>query len=224
MAPVGELILPVTADTAMTIGAFSLVLDFPYDKLEILEVTLNTVPPEPVPYNILNNQLRIGWFSNTPLTVDTGQILFKIKFRLKPGNWKDNLIRVALPANPLNEVGDGMMQVIRNANLKAAILELSSPTIIYVNLENNWKFEPFPNPAKETLNLSYTLPFEGEVSLEAYHLTGRKLDLLPGKTQPSGSYNLPVNVSSWSSGVYLLKLNLKKESSNIQLFRKIVIF
>jgi Secretion system C-terminal sorting domain len=71
----------------------------------------------------------------------------------------------------------------------------------------------YPNPAKGTCNVIYSIPTESMVGMSIYDLSGRKVtDVLSDTYQSSGRYKLPVDVTGLTNGMYLCMLMVNGEA------------
>jgi hypothetical protein len=66
---------------------------------------------------------------------------------------------------------------------------------------------PRPNPARTQATVRYGLPRSAEVRLGVYDLLGRRIATLAGGQQAAGRYEVRVDVSSWASGTYFVRLS-----------------
>ena len=82
-------------------------------------------------------------------------------------------------------------------------------------LEGN-KFELFPNPATEQLNLNFAQGLNEALFVELRSLRGQKLTR---NQYPAGATNLAIDISDLPSGIYILQLN----TANTTVARKIVV-
>ena len=76
----------------------------------------------------------------------------------------------------------------------------------------------YPNPFNPVTNIKYALPEEGYVSLVLYDITGREVArLVDNKFFNAGIYShiVDANLYKMSSGVYLYKINVKRENKSI---------
>ncbi len=64
----------------------------------------------------------------------------------------------------------------------------------------------YPNPFNPSTTVTYTLGHAGPVHLAVYDLSGREIDVLVDRTQPSGRYQVRFDAESLASGVYLSRL------------------
>jgi hypothetical protein len=69
------------------------------------------------------------------------------------------------------------------------------------NLQNN-----YPNPFNSSTQIKYELQFEGNVVLDVYDLTGRKISTLVNKKQKPGNYEETFNPLNLTTGMYIYRL------------------
>ncbi len=65
---------------------------------------------------------------------------------------------------------------------------------------------PWPNPASARAMVPFTLSEDGPARLTAFDLLGRRVAVLMEGPQGAGNQEVPVDVSGWAPGVYLLEL------------------
>lgn len=95
-------------------------------------------------------------------------------------------------------------------------------TITSVEAENSVKLQfklsqNYPNPFNPITTIQYTIPQSGNVKLELYDLLGRKIKTYINAIKSSGNYDIILNLSEFSSGVYIYKLSLENISINKKL-------
>jgi hypothetical protein len=84
------------------------------------------------------------------------------------------------------------------------------PVSIYDDPERPTGFtlhQNYPNPFNPSTTIRYTLPEAGQVRLEVFDVTGRRVALLRDQLMPSGSYSDIFDATMLSSGVYLYRLS-----------------
>jgi len=64
----------------------------------------------------------------------------------------------------------------------------------------------YPNPFNVSTTISYTLPYQSNVTLDIYDILGRKVETLNNGNQSAGSHSIIWNADGFSSGVYFYKL------------------
>jgi hypothetical protein len=64
----------------------------------------------------------------------------------------------------------------------------------------------YPNPFNPTTTLSFAIPVESNVSLSIYNMQGREVSMLIDANMDAGYHSVVWNASSYSSGVYFVKM------------------
>jgi hypothetical protein len=83
--------------------------------------------------------------------------------------------------------------------------KLSEPNYL-IQLKN------FPNPVKTTSNIFFKIQKKSFVNLSLYDINGRKIKELLNTEKMPGEYEVNLNVSFLTSGIYFLRLNTAKLS------------
>jgi len=68
-------------------------------------------------------------------------------------------------------------------------------------------YPPYPNPFNTIVNLSFSLPVGGEVTVKVYDTSGRRVATLFEGTLEAGVHRLHWDASNFASGVYFVRLN-----------------
>ncbi|KAF5055538.1 HYR domain protein [anaerobic digester metagenome] len=203
-----EFELPVTAGMDMEIGAISLIIDFPADKLEVTGAYLGTDPTSPIEYALVGEELRIGWNALMPMSLTTGETLLTLKLRTTGSLAQGETIRLSLTADPLNELADGNYNTIPNALLFVDEIGGIATGVPDITFSNKLLLECYPNPFVDKTTFAYTLPKEGKVVLEMADMLGSKTDILLDALHAAGSHTFTVDMSSYSVGIYTATLRL----------------
>ncbi|MBL7905359.1 MAG: right-handed parallel beta-helix repeat-containing protein [Bacteroidales bacterium] len=203
-----EFELPVTAGLNMEVGAVSLIIDLPTDKLEVTGVYLGTDPTSPMEYAVVGNELRIGWNALFPMSLNTGEALLTLKLRTIGSMAQGETIRLSLTSDPLNELADGDYNTIPNAQLFVDEIGGTTTGVSGVTLNSKLLLESYPNPFVDRTTFVYSLPKDGKVVLEIADMQGSKTDILLDALQTAGNHNLTVDMSNYSVGVYTATLRL----------------
>ena len=64
----------------------------------------------------------------------------------------------------------------------------------------------YPNPFNPTTTIQYGLPNAGDVSLEVFDMTGRRVATLVNETKAAGWHNVTFDASSLASGMYIYRI------------------
>jgi len=65
----------------------------------------------------------------------------------------------------------------------------------------------FPNPFNPIANIEYHLPLNANIELIIYDIRGRQIETLINNYQTAGYHTITWNASSFSSGVYLIRMD-----------------
>jgi hypothetical protein len=70
----------------------------------------------------------------------------------------------------------------------------------------------FPNPAREELHLRFVLNHKSNISAEAFDASGRLVKSLYNGILMPAEHDIPVNVSTWNEGLYIIKFRTAEET------------
>lgn len=216
-----ELDLPIVARIDMDLSAVSLILNFPADKLEISDVFLSSDPTSPLMYNVVGDELRIGWNSLIPTYLNVGESLITLKVKVIDEAGLEG-INISLVADQLNELANGNYDVINDAVLVADVIHTSALGMFENNQADKLELANHPNPFNGTTNFVYTLPVDGKVILEIYDIIGNKVKLAVEEIQTAGEYTFILDANTLQPGVYTATLKLKNERTFITRSIKII--
>ncbi len=205
--------LPLVAGMDMELGAVSLIMNFPADQVEITGVYFNNDPSSDVQYTVSGNELRIGWYSLTPVNVNKGENLITLQVKL---NNVTSDIQFSLAGDPLNELADGDFEVIDDATL---VIDIPSTSALGFGQNSafaeNIKFSNYPNPFIGYTTLTYSIPADGEVVLEIYDIIGNKVKVAVDETQSAGNYTQKLDANTLQPGIYTAILKYKTNDKEV---------
>ncbi|MEO0091650.1 MAG: T9SS type A sorting domain-containing protein, partial [candidate division WOR-3 bacterium] len=100
--------------------------------------------------------------------------------------------------------------------------EIKPPTNSAVMTENsitnlNFNFSVNPNPFNKFTTIRYTVPVSGKVTIKLYNSTGRLIETLTDEYLTAGTYTTRLTAKSLASGIYFLKYEDAKNSSEVKL-------
>jgi len=163
----------------------------------------------PLDYNVLGDELRIGWTSLTPISLKTSEKLLTLKVKLHCTLGKNETIGFNLASDPLNELADGNAVVIPDAVLYIDMIGSSVKGVNVTNESSNLTLTNYPNPFTGTTTFAYCLPVDGEVTLEIRGILGSIMNIPVNKSiQAAGDHTLTVDVNALAPGVYTATIRL----------------
>ena len=205
--------MPIRVVNQSSVGAVSLIMEFPSDNIEVQNVVVNGTN-EQADWTVNGNEIRIGWYSTTPLDLNANDILLTLKlkskatFNSKPGNF-------VLAANPLNELADASYAVINNAVLSIDAINASATGISEQSTTTDFSLSNYPNPYNRSTLISYNLPFDGKVKLELFNYMGSLVKVLVDANQLNGNHSVKLDDATLPSAIYTATITVKNDNNTL---------
>ena len=198
--------LPIRSAYDMEVGAVSLIMNLSTDKVDVIGVAMKD-SNIPVSFKLSNNQLRIGWYSLTPVNVKAGSDLLILKLKASASFTDGQSLDISLEEDLLNEIAAGNFKVIDGALLKSSKVEGSSKLTVE-KTGNELALSIYPSPVTGPATLNYTLPADGHVTIQVFNSIGVIVRTLADESKTTGKHSMNVDFGSLSSGVYMAKITL----------------
>jgi hypothetical protein len=203
--------LPIRIVNPSKIGAVSLILNFPAEYMDVMDVLINGVDGQ-LDWNINGNELRIGWNSSVPANLGALDNLLTLHLKATDAFKKGKSIRITLAADPLNELANEIYDVIPNSELNVDVVEASAYGVDEHSAGNGISMYNYPNPFAKSTTIAYTLPFTGNVILEIHSLLGNTLNTLVSEIQSQGDHDFKFDASNLAPGVYTATIRLSNKT------------
>ena len=81
----------------------------------------------------------------------------------------------------------------------------------------------YPNPFNPSTVINYELPYNANVTVKVFDITGKKVASLFSGYQNEGKHSVQFNASNLSSGVYFYRLNVVNGSNSITKVNKMIL-
>ncbi|MFZ4707456.1 MAG: choice-of-anchor D domain-containing protein [Bacteroidales bacterium] len=218
VVPGQEFDLPIRTKEQFVVNAISLVIPFPSDLLEVIDVKTTMGSPT---FTAKQGEIRIAWSEVQSLDLHSGDTL--ITLRLKATEKFAGDLAVSLSATNESELADERGNVI-------PLAELFIPTIkpLYLNGIDDQntiltQCSIFPNPANDIVNIEVKVSMKTTLDIEILDMLGRvKIskqmeELLPGMNA------FQLNTIGLPAGVYTVKLMLGENNGKSVYLYKLVI-
>lgn len=89
--------------------------------------------------------------------------------------------------------------------------ELSNIIKVQVNTPSEFQlYQNYPNPFNPSTTITYGIPNKDFVKISVFNSLGEEVKTLLNEEKEAGTYNLQINMSEFSSGVYYYKLSTSK--------------
>jgi len=150
-------------------------------------------------YNIVNNNIRVVVFSMTNMTIPSGMVDF---------------------INIQGQAGDLEFVDAFGSNTTPEMVEISTSTFVGVPEINISALDVsvYPNPAKQDVNVSFTLPEDSEVMIQMIDMTGSIVATYDATVYRKGNNKFEIS-SIANPGNYVLRLIAEPLNSAGQIYR-----
>jgi hypothetical protein len=224
--PGTEFTLPITTISSLEINAISLSLIIPEGMPEISGVLLadGSLGDANGQFQFSRNgdMLRIGWNSQTTLTLSAGQALLTLVMNAPATGIPAQPLQVTLSNDPLNELSGSDFSPIHGVILSAPAIGGNPTGLGDDPVVAKLHFENYPNPFDQTTTLRYTLPESGHVALSITDMYGRRVVILKDELQAGGTHTVQLSGADLTPGVYEAELILKTKRNSTKERIKII--
>jgi len=189
-----EVEIPVSVSSELEVGAVSLVLNIPEEYVQITDVTADAGGT--LLYNIIGRELRISWYSLSPMKLSAGDELLSIKGKLKPGfelshQWK---------LEPASQLANAEAEPI-------AAVKITVPEVV-MNSEQYYLGQNIPNPFSTKSEISWFMPEAGRVVLKVYDVLGNEVLTLVDAVYNPGTYITSMDANDLHPGTYNYRIEI----------------
>jgi parallel beta-helix repeat protein len=191
------------------IGAMTIHLSF--DDYLVDVKSLKTTIPDLL-YSIEDGFVNVAWSDINPLDVPSGGTLFTLVLEAKENiDSNDELFLLSSES----QFADSYAKVLSDVHLSINKVDAKVNGSSY-GLEANYAISCFPNPVKDILNISYSLPENGQVEITIMNSMGDHVTKLVDAPQETGKYNLTFNPANYglATGVYYCRMLVQGENSD----------
>jgi len=220
--PGQEYDLPLRVIHPSSIGAVSLILNYPPELAEVTGVAMKE-QDDRLAWSAMEGELRIGWNSLQPIVSGFYEELLNIRVKTTSRFGPGDMIRFVLAANRQNELADGNYRVIPDAWLSTGSLAYFTNSIPEPAGVTPLTLLSRPNPFADHTIIDYHLPDDGFVILRITDILGRPVATLAEAYERSGAHSLRFDAITLQPGVYMasirLESNREKWTRTIKLIR-----
>lgn len=168
------------------------------------------------------NHIRLNWSANTESDIAGYLVYYGSESGVYEGvmaNEGESPITISTFENfdlsGLPDAGSQYFFILKAFDLSGNVSEASNETETTIatsifedkELPSSFSMEQnYPNPFNPSTNISYKIPESANVELTLYDMLGRKLTTIFSGRKAPGSYEITVDLSSYSSGIYLYRM------------------
>jgi hypothetical protein len=216
--PGQEFDLPVTTKDNLKINAVSMVIQYPADYLELLDVSMENGSPV---WNDLSGQIRIAWSEMESLVLQNGEALLSLKFKAKESFTGEQSIQ--LIATDESELADSYGDRINGVALFSPAITPLKPNGINAGDELIGSCKIYPNPANERLTIEFVLLKGADADIVLFDATGKEVRVYAQNSFTSGLNTFSFETATLFPGLYNLKLHFVSDNGQYQFIKKILI-
>ncbi|MBP6870406.1 MAG: T9SS type A sorting domain-containing protein [Bacteroidales bacterium] len=216
-----EFDLPVRIVESATIGAISLIFNFPSNLVSVTDVVMNGAGGM-LDWAVDGDELRIGWNAANPMYLQSNAELLVLRLKTVDGFKSTDVVTISLAADPLNELADANFEVIGNAVLAVETINGNALGVTEPTDDSGLFFSNYPNPFGHSTKISYTLPADGHVMISISNFTGSRLITLADEYQTAGNYELILDSPGIPTGVYIATITVRTENEIMMKTHKII--
>jgi len=209
--------MDIRVKDALKFAATSLTLQFDDTKLEV--ESLSSLLPDHE-YIIEGNQIRIVWTSLSSVNMDANDVLITLNMRtISPVTWTDQVIF----HNSNSVFGDELAEMISGVEIIAPPIENNLTGLIGFD-EAKLSLSLYPNPAKDWVNVNYSLPASAEVKIILVDMMGVTVSELIENELMTGTYSFRFNTNymNLDMGVYSVRMHVKSNGKSYVRNQKLV--
>ena len=182
-----EMQMPVSVAEAVELGAVSIVMQLPVG----MEITAITMADGQSPvFNVEEGVLKLSWFSMEAIQLNAGDILMNLQLRSSNANVPQGF--ALLPGTVFGNAA------AEKVGLSALVMPEISESIAAIS--------SFPNPAANEMQIHFSLPEAGNITIEMTDVLGASVQILTAESHAAGNHTLSVNLNRLSEGTYFLQL------------------
>ena len=203
--------IPFRINQQADIGAVSLILNIDQNIAKLQNVKMNQEGE--LLYNVIENEVRISWYSLIPLQLTAGDVLFSLGMELNPEALHSiNSEWISIDAG--SQIGDADGIVLRG-------LTLSRP---HLNLNQNtaWLGQNIPNPFNGYTTIPFYIPLKAMARLVVTDMLGQKVFTTEKQQYEAGNQEINIKFDLMP-GVYIYELEINGLREDIYLTRRMIV-
>ncbi len=212
-ARVGDVLsLPLSFSAPTRAAAFSLVLHYNTDQIEVLSISMNTAGS--FVYNLTDNSLRFAWYTTEPVDLQQDEALLMIQVRIK----KD----IPISEQDLTFILDAetLLSGIDGTTLENRTVQIP---LIVTHHQGFYLGQNEPNPMGSSGHIPCYFPESGKIKLIICDLAGNQTGTAAEMPVNAGDIRIPFTHPGLAPGVYFYTLVYSCKSGEFRQCRRMVV-
>ncbi|PKL88144.1 MAG: hypothetical protein CVV23_11690 [Ignavibacteriae bacterium HGW-Ignavibacteriae-2] len=196
---------PIKVKNASEIGAFTLRLSYPMDKVEFVSASSSVSVISSTEKGIVTLAWADLSTKNSMKVAENGALVV-LKFRTSEALNISDIIEVKLESG--SELVDRLGKDL-SAGLSLSRIANSVPESFELG-------QNYPNPFNPSTTISYAIPQDGKVNVVVYNAIGQIVATLVNQVQEAGSYKYEWNAGQLTSGIYFYRISVEGAKNFVQ--------
>jgi hypothetical protein len=212
--------IPLKVTENIDLGAISMIVNYPKELIEVVDVRLTDIKYSQIKYNVLSNNVRIVWTQQNDysLNLKQGDTLLIIKVKTKNNFKPGNIIRLELENSTICELTNPVGIPYEYSVIDVPSIEYNTSNIERIN-DNSFNISIYPNPATNFVKIRYRIEENEYVNISLFNYLGEVVANIEDKFKTKGEYITESDMSNLQSGIYYLRIVL---NNNSVIIRKVV--
>ncbi|HRY32615.1 MAG TPA: PKD domain-containing protein [Bacteroidales bacterium] len=206
-----EIELPLSFKNDVQVSAVSLVLDFPAQAMEVLDITAGT-DPERLVYHVSDGQARIAWFTSENKHWPAGEAVFVLRLKLNEGT------AAILTDDFLNCGNESSIAGFDAMTLHGQTIQYPGISFVGKAFEAG---QNVPNPFSGNTVIPWYQPEEGHIRLTVHDILGKEIRNLHDGMLPAGTHSVVLEAAGLERGIYFYRIEYSAKHSAAKESRRI---
>ena len=201
--------LPVYLMGDQPLGAFTIHLNFDESMIKVFDLKSEI---DGLLYTIEDGWINVAWSDLESLNIPSGGVLFTLGVEaVQKVTEYDDLFKV----NSETQFADPYCKTLDNVYLSIDKVEAKFKSG-FEDLADMYAISCFPNPVKDVMNVTYSLPENGQVQITILNSLGDQITTLVDNPQSTGNYTETFEPKKYglATGVYYCKMVVDGEQTD----------
>ncbi len=206
--PVDEFDIPIYSEQDITLGAISLVLQFPQEFLEIEDIQFSR---EGMLFNVKHGEARIVWSDTDPVTFRQGEPVIILKAKATDQFTSGQTIKIT--ATEECEFADENAGALSGIMLTSPLIEATSTLGAETGEPVINRVRIYPNPAADNVCVEGQALAQTTIEVTLRSILGQVLLTRELTSDVNGRFRATLNTSGIGDGVYIIHIADKSNAS-----------
>ena len=206
-----DVIIPVRISSQMNVGAISLVMGYPTEVIDIVEISQGERSGGKFMYNVIGNEIRVAWTQTLGSVFNTDDAIVYVKARIKDYT---KLGQVQFEVLEGSEIADAFGNV--------SFVDLNTPKLLAS--DHSVSVSVQPNPFSDRTSFVINTHESVAVEIWIYDLLGQKVQQVSTPDMlPAGTHRIDFDATTMRQGIYQYQIKIKGHSGSTSKTGKLIL-